>query len=201
MADDFQALIERINEEGLKKAEAEKARILEDARKEASSIIAKAQETADNIVHEAERSADNLKKKGEESLKQASRAVLLELRETLSQRVESTVSGLMKETMDTSRLPAIIGAVCTSYLEKNGSSDDLKVLLNAAQYDELSKAVRASLGQSLAKHVELAPSEQVRGGFKLAFKGSDVQYDFSDAALAEAISAHLGPAISAAIAE
>lgn len=201
MAEEFQALLDRINEQGLKKAEAEGERIVAEAKEQAAKIVADAKSQAADIVKEAERSAEIMVQKGEQSLKQSARSVMLDLRASMEKRVSQAVAGLVKETLDANGLAAVVAAVCKGYVESNGSNDDLQVLLDAHQYAQLEGAVKAALGADLQKNVELTPTDKIRGGFRLVFKGTDVMYDFSDQALAEAISQHVSANIASVISE
>ena len=73
MADELQALLDKINDEGIKKAEQQQQAILEQARQEAARIIARAKEQADTLTANAENNAALLTQKGEEALRQAAR--------------------------------------------------------------------------------------------------------------------------------
>ena len=86
MADDLQALLNKINEEGLKKAEQTKADIIAKAQAEAKGIIKKAQEEADDCRAKAQADSQILVQKGEEALRQAARDMMLSLRQQLHPR-------------------------------------------------------------------------------------------------------------------
>ena len=57
MAEEFQALLDRINNEYLQKAEAEKASILNQAKAEAESIVETARKEAERFRAQAENDA------------------------------------------------------------------------------------------------------------------------------------------------
>lgn len=199
MADELQALLDKINDEGIKKAEQQQQAILEQARQEAARIIARAKEQADTLTANAENNAALLTQKGEEALRQAARDILLTLRNELQTRVRQATADLMRQTLDGDRLAAVIAEVITAYVRDRGSHDDLQVLVPADRLQTLEAAVKARLEQSLRADGRLAPAPGLAAGFKLAFNGSDVLYDFSDQSLAEAVAAYVGPRIAAAL--
>jgi len=199
MADELQALLDRIDEEGLKKAEAKQSALLTQAQKEADAIIADAREQAEKIISEAGREAQLLQQKSEQALRQAARDVLLGVRAALAGRVQQAVGELLRGSLDATGLGAIIAQLCAAYLHSQGEQDNIEVLLGAEQFSALEAAVKAQLAADLQKHCVLTPAKGLSGGFKLVFSGQDVLYDFTDQALAEAIALHLSPRIAGII--
>ncbi len=199
MADELQALLDRIDEEGLKKAEARQSALLTQAQKEAEAIVAEAREQAAKIVSEAGREAELLRQKSEQALRQAARDVLLGVRAELAERVQQAVAGLLRESLDTTDLAAIVAQLCTAYPTNQGEQENIEVFLGAEKFDRLEAAVKAQLAGDLQKQCQLTPSKSITAGFKVAFSGKDVLYDFTDQALAEAIASHLSPRIAGII--
>ncbi len=201
MADELQALLNKIDEEGLKKTEVKRAALLSQANKEAENILDEAREQAEKILADARREAQLLEQNSEQALRQAARDVLLGLRSEMEKRVRQAVENLLKDSLPGKDLAGIISSLCTSYLTGQGEQARLEVLLEPGQFAELEGAVKSSLAEDLRKRCSLAPAKNLSGGFKLVFKGSDVLYDFSDQALAEAIAAHLSPRIAGILTE
>ncbi len=199
MADELQALLNRINEEGLKKADEARTQLIAQAKAEADAIVAKAKEEADATRSQAKADAQILAQKGEEALRHAARDIMLTLRQQLQERVREAALQTVRAAMDAQQLPQIITDVVTNYLAQGGAQDDLQVLLNPEQFETLSQAVSSKLGESLKKHCTFAPTPSVASGFKLVFKDNDVLYDFSDEALADTVAAFVGPRIAAAL--
>ena len=198
MADELQALLDKINDEGVKKAQREQDEILAKARKDADAIIAEAREQAAKITADAQREAAVQLNEGTMKLRHASRDILLNLRANLQNRVHQAVADLMKSTMNGNELASVIAAVITQYIAKNGATDDLTVLVNESQLATLEAAVKAKLIDSLKAHTKFAPGN-VTSGFQLVFSGNDVMYDFSDQALTDTVAAYVGPKLSAAL--
>jgi len=197
---ELQALLDRINEEGIKKAEVERQQRLEAAAAESARLIADAEATAAKLVAEAQREAEALLSKGQASLQQAARDVLLSLRKQLQQRLQLIVKADVKAAMSSSALATILQAAICEFIRSHGTSETLTALISAEQATALEKSVLAGLAADVGAQSELAPVAGLTG-FKLEVKGADVQYDFSDAALAEALAAFLNPKLAAMLAE
>ncbi len=199
MADELQALLDKITEDELKKADEEKGKILAQAKAEADETVRQAKAEAAAIVEAAKKEASMLHQKGEEALKQASRDVLLSLRAELEKRVSQAAESMMKSSMEPKALADIIAKLIAGFIQNDGKTDDIKILLNHDDIATVEEALKAQLGKELQANVTLAPSPAVAGGFKLLFKQSGIVYDFSDKALAETVAAGLGPKLAAII--
>lgn len=196
MADELQALLDRINEEGLKKADEERQAILEDARKEAKGIVAEAKSEAEGIVKEARKQADLLREKGEESLRQAARDVLLSLRQQLEQRVVAVAKDVAASGLSDVSVAPAVASLIKAFAAKEGAESNIEVLLSEEDLDTFAEAVKGALDEDLRERVNLAPVAGMRSGFKLSVSDSSVSYDFSDEALAEALGLFLNDRLS-----
>ncbi|MFA6815462.1 MAG: hypothetical protein WCS73_04120 [Lentisphaeria bacterium] len=199
MAEELQALLDKINEDGLKKTETERDALLSQARVEAAALIKDAKKKSADIIKTAKSEAELLAEKANQALRQASRDMLLGLRSELEKRVSGAVKVLLQENIDTAGWASLLSSVCTAYLKQDGNEDDLTVLVPEKQLDEIEKMVRQSLAKDLQAHCELAPSAKLSSGFRVEIKGSDVMYDFSDKALMGAIAEFVSPHIAAII--
>lgn len=197
MADELQALLDRIDRDGIQRGEEEREKIISAAKDEAASIVSAAQEQAAKLVADAQAETAMMRQKSEEAMRQSGRQILLELRHELESRVHEAVAGLLKSELQTCTVADIITSLCSNYLEKHGNEENLTALVSEGQLESLTAAVKSKLAANLRERVSLAPSRTLANGFKLIFSGSDVLYDFSDEALTEALAAHLSPALAA----
>ena len=197
MADELQALLDRIDRDGIQRGEAEKEKIIAEAKIQAAAIVDEAQKKAAKMVADAKAETEMMRQKSEEAMRQSGRQILLEVRNELQSRVQGAVASLLKAELHPNAVAEIIATLCTNYLAKQGNEENLAVLVPECQLDALASAVKAKLAENLRERVSLAPSKALANGFKLSFSGSDVLYDFSDEALTEAIAAHLSPSLGA----
>lgn len=200
MADELQALLDRITEDGVKKAEAQRMEILAKAKDEAAEIVKKAKDEAEQLLASANREADLLRQKSEQAMLLAARDVKLSLSAELKRQVPQAISALLGQTLQPEGLANVIASVCTSFLKDDGQQSDLQVMLPGAQFNQLVDAVKAQMAANLQTRCEFSPSRMLKNGFKLSFNGNDVVYDFSDEALTAALSEHLSPKLAALLA-
>ena len=193
MADELQALLDRISSEGLDKAEQQSAELLGASRAEASAVLSEARDQAARIVSDAEREQRVLAEKGRESLQQAARDVLLSLRGQLEERIRRVTKAFVGEAMGADVLAGIVAELVRSYVAQHGSESRVEALLNPAQVAELAQALGARLGEELRANCELTPVPTIDAGFMLTFGDQEAVYDFTDEALSEALAAFLNP--------
>ena len=196
MADELQSLLSRINEEGVKKAEAEREGILSEARRQAENIVREAKANAESIEKEARENADLLVQKGRQSLQQASRDTLLSLRMQLQERLRAVVRTSVTEALDAQALADIVVDFIKAYQSQGDQVERLEVLLPEDRLDDLKSTLLNKLGRDLRENTRISPVPDLEGGFRVAVNESDVYYDFSDEALAEVLCTYLNPQLA-----
>ncbi len=192
MTQELQALLERINQEGVSQAQAEKERIIGEAQKEAEKILEKARSEAEKTTEEARKEAELLVRKGEESLRQAERDILLSLGEKLRERMQATV----KACLAADASPEEFGRVIAEFVQRQLQEQDIsEAEVEIPEKDQriLTEHIFNALGQELQDNTVLTPLPSMESGFRLRFDQGDVIYDFSDQALTEALTSFLGP--------
>ncbi len=196
MADELQALLNKINEQGVAKAEDERNRILADATKEAELLRKQAREQAAALVDEARREAELLTEKGRQALRQAARDTILSLREALQSRMVDVARATLGAVAEGGQLADIIGEAIAAYLKHGGKAESITVLVPEKNARLVEEHLLQALGEDLRKNVEIAPVKGLGGGFKISFDKDDVVYDFSDVALADAFCHFVNPRLA-----
>ena len=198
MAEDIQGLLQRIHDEGLKKADAEKEKIISDAKAQADTILKKAGEEADSIVKKAAEEAAGSEARAKAAIKQAARDIILTLKEDLMTRLNKVVRSSVDEAMTSELMGNILIEMVKNYKEKNqGTDPELDILLNSKDLEKLQSALKSSLEAELKKNPAINAGSDFGAGLKIGFKGSDVFFDFSDDALTEIICHYIGPRVAA----
>jgi len=196
MADELQALLNRINSEGIKKTEAEQTQIIKKAETDAQAIIKEAQEKAKHIVAEAEQNAQLQMAKGRESLQQASRDILLSLREVLQDRVQKVARKCVASAMNADVMSDIIRELGKAFAKSGESLEEIELLLSPESLKKLEDVLCKKLADDFKVKPKFIPASHMDGGFKLSFNKADVVFDFSDEALAEAMATFLNPKLA-----
>jgi len=189
MAEELQGLLNRIKEEGISKAEAQKEELLGKAAQEAKDIVERARKEAEDTLRKARSEAKLTLEKGEASLKQAARDILIGLRKSIESELTRTVSLEVAAAMAPQTLVGIIDRLVASFVEKGGKVDGLEVLLSPEDQKKLESLVTERFVARLKEGVTLVPVAGMDGGIKVAVKGESMYYDFSHAAMVQALSA------------
>lgn len=198
MAEDIQGLLNRIQSEGIEKAEAEKKQILENAKQQAEAILAAAKAEAEEIVKNAEAEAEINTNKGKAAVKQAARDVLLSLQADLQNRLEAIVKAGVGAAMTPELMGQIVLKMAEKYLSNPGN-DTVEMLLSANDAAALEAGLKAGLLADIKEKPEIQISSNFSSGLKIGVKGSDLFFDFSDEALTEIICNYTGPKLAAMI--
>ena len=153
MAEELQSLLDKINEEGVRKAEAQRSEIIAAAEAEAKAIRAKAAEEAGAIVKEAKEEAAGLQARAESAVRQAARDILLELQSELQRRITRAVSGASEQALT----PELMAGLIRDLAVKFAAAPDAQLTVLAAAKDvpALETALRASLAASFRTQPKL----------------------------------------------
>jgi V/A-type H+-transporting ATPase subunit E len=194
MADELQGLLDRINQEGLEKAEAEKDRIVSAAKDEAKGIVDKAKADAEQLVADAKREAETLQTSGEAGLKQSARDVIISLEQEIRDTLNNVVKTSAGEALTADRLAAIVMELANAYAGA-GNADSVEALASEAQLAELQSAFHAKLADRFKGGIEIKPVAGIEAGVKVSFSGDALVHDFTSDAVSEMLCAYVNPRI------
>jgi V/A-type H+-transporting ATPase subunit E len=205
-----EALLERLEAEGVKAGEAKAAAIVAEAEAKARAIRAKAEAEASQMIEAARRDAANLERGGREALKVAMRDAVLDLKQALADRFRGEISRLVtRHTLDQDLLREMVLAVAgraaeTAAVDRAGrvtvvlpadaiGLDDLRRDPTELRDGRLGQFVLGSAGELLRQGVTLARSDDLAAGIEVRFEDHDIVLDLSDKAVAAVILEHLQP--------
>lgn len=199
MPEELQSLLEKIQEDGVKKADSEKERILSDAKTEAEKIVADAESKSKEIIKKAEEKAKNDVERAENSIRQAARDIALALNAELRERLTGVAKECVGETMTPEFMGEVILKMEENYLTKSDGEPDLEVLLNKKDLDKMEALMKGAMFKDLKKKPDFSLGHDFATGLKIGFKGDDLFFDFSDEVIAGLICAYVGPKLAAII--
>lgn len=192
MSGDLQHLIERIRSEGVQAAEAEAEEIVAAARNRAGAIVREAEDQALALLAKAEEDAKVFTERSRTTLVQAARDLLL----SVSQGVENIMSELVaeasREALDSDCVKRMLHNL-TENCDLTEGKVDMSVLVSPEQEKELVHFFAELYKQRMAKGIELHASGDILKGFRIAYKNEAVFLDFTEEAVAEALSGLLRP--------
>lgn len=192
-------LIDAIQRDGVDKVRQESEELLKQARAQADGILAAARAQADALLADARQEQGRLEHAGRESLKQASRDLLLKVRKQL----ESLFAALMKEktlaALNEKEIASAIAAMIAGWPpERLGT---IELVLPEKQFAALAGALRKAMAGKIAAGIEIKASAELAHGFRVAEKNGHAYYDFSAESIAESLSLSLNPFMAGIMAE
>jgi len=195
MADELQSLLEKINAEGVKKAEAERAEILAAAKAEAKQIVDAAKAEAERLTAAAEAESATLRQRAESEVKQAARDTLLELKAELETRLNNAVNGAAAQALD----PKLMAEIVKAMVAKFADDPDAEVTVRCAVNERaaLDAALKNALADSLIKTPKVLADHTLTGGLELGTSNGQLYFDFSLEAIGGVVGAYAGEHIAA----
>ncbi|MCG2658938.1 MAG: ATPase [Kiritimatiellae bacterium] len=193
MADELQSLIERIQREGVEKAEAEAAAIVTRAKTKAAEIVKTAEAQAQALLKQADIDAQVYTERSTITLTQAARDVLIAVGQGLESILEEVVRKQVGKALSPETLKAMLGQIAQAYAAHGMAENRLTVLLSLDDQQKLARMVEAGVRDALGQGVDLRADDRIVKGFRISIQDGRVVHDFTEAAIAEAIGALLKP--------
>ena len=190
MAEELQSLIEKINRDGVEKANAEAARIVAAAKEQAAAIVKEAKEEADKAAKTAKEEAGLSAERAKETLRQAARDAVIS--------VEGAVTRLMERLLAANVDAALADPGTASAIV----ADAVKALVGTGEVAAGPKIAAALKAQLAAKqNFTVVMDETLGSGFTVKLDGGRVEHDFTGAAVSAELAKRLRPDLAALMKE
>ncbi|MFH1202004.1 MAG: hypothetical protein V1674_03840 [Candidatus Omnitrophota bacterium] len=190
----LESLIEKIKKDGIQEAKKTSKDIIDQAKLEANQIIEQARRQAQDTAREAQKEAQKSKHNTEDSLRQASRDLILVLKEELAHLFDRILKQEISRDLSPEFLKQLITKMIDKWTPKEGVS--LEVVLSKKDKEDLEKLLLSSLKTEVKKGIEIKIGQTIDKGFSIGIKGENLYYDFTDESILEALKQFLNPAIS-----
>lgn len=184
--EDLQGLLEKINREGVEKAEATAAKIVAEATAKAESLVRNARAEADKAKADAEKAAEDFMSRAKETVRQAARDTVI--------MVESSVKSLLEKLL-------------LKETEKALADENTAAKLVAAAIGEMSGPGEIVCGPALAKALAadlaslgsftVTTDESAGAGFSVKVDGGRVESAFTADVVAGELAKRLRPDLAA----
>lgn len=186
MAEDLQGLLEKINRDGIEKAEAEASRIVLEAEKQAAGIVAAAEAEAAKTREEAEKAAAAYETGAKERVAQAARDIVNETGAAVGKLLEKILAEDVEKALgDESTAVAL---VAQAVKEIAGEAE-----ISAGE--RIAAALKAQLASRSEIKVSIANAP--KAGFTITTDGGRVEHSFTTEAIAGELARRLRPDLAA----
>ena len=188
MAEELQQLLEKIQRDGVDKANAEAAAIVAKAKAEADTIVKKAQEDAAAAEAKGKADAEAYAARARETISQAARDTVLKVKEDVTKLLTQLLAQDVSAALATEAVPLAAAAV-----KELVTGSGAEVAASAKLVD----ALRAQLAAQAQNGVKVVADEMTGAGFTVKLDNGRVAHDFTDAAISEALAQRLRPDLAA----
>ena len=190
MSEEIQSLIEKINRDGVEKANAEAARIVAAAKEQATAIVKEAKEEAAKAAKAAEEEAGLSAERAKETLRQAARDAVIS--------VEGAVTRLLERLLAANVDAALADPAAAAAI----AGEAVKALVGTGEVAAGPKIAAALKAQLAAKqNFTVVMDETLGSGFTVKLDGGRVEHDFTGAAVSAELAKRLRPDLAALMKE
>ena len=180
--EDLQSLLEKINRDGVEKADAEAKKILDEAKAKAAKIVQEAQESAARAKADAEKDSAAYAERAAETIRQSARDITIGVKSAITALLESVLAKDVDRALADEKTATQIVAEAIKDLTGPG-----EIRCGA----KLASALRSQV--SGLKSFTLTVDETLGTGFTVKLDGGRVEHSFTDDVIAAELAKRLRP--------
>jgi V/A-type H+-transporting ATPase subunit E len=166
-------LLEKINREGVEKAEAEAAKIIAEAKAKADVIVKEAAQAADKTLADAEKNAAAFAERAAESVCQAARDTVISVRDAVTAMLEKLLASNVKAALADEKTAAALAAKAL---------EDLCAGAEVSAAAEIADALKAQL--AARGEIKVVTDETVESGFSVKIDNGRIEHSFTGEVIA-----------------
>ncbi|MBP5284771.1 MAG: hypothetical protein ILO34_01520 [Kiritimatiellae bacterium] len=183
MSEDLQALLEKINREGLEKAERDANGLLSKAKAQADAIVAEAKTTAKKLRADGEKAAADYAERARESLRQSARDTIRSVKNAVEEMLGNLLAKNVEKALgDEDAVVALVKKAIASV------AGDAEVAVDGPG---LAAALKAQLASE--KNISVVIDETLGAGFSVRVEGGRVEHSFTAETIAGELMRRLRP--------
>lgn len=180
--EDLQSLLEKINRDGVEKAEAEAARIVAEAQAKADALVKNAVAEAEKAKADAEKSAEASAARAAETIRQSARDVVLGVKDALTALFERLLVQDVDKALSDEKTSAALVAEAIKGLTGPGE---------IACGEKLAHALNAQL--AALGSFTIVTDDTLGTGFAIKLDGGRVEHAFTGEVIAGELAKRLRP--------
>lgn len=196
MAEELQSLIDRIQQDGIAKADAEARRITTTAGEQAAVILRDAETRAKAIVTQAEQDARTFGERADKALEQAARDVVLQVQEAVTQTLQGIVATRVSEALSADTLKQMLLKLVQSYCGREGDCSQIDLLVSPADQAAIVDYFLKEYRDAIDRGVEIHADAGVVKGFRVSIENAQLHHDFTQKEIAGALGRLLRPRLA-----
>jgi V/A-type H+-transporting ATPase subunit E len=194
MAEDLQSLLDRINRDGVEKANSEAKAILAEAKAQADALVRDGQSKADALLLKARQEEKAMVERGQKALDQAARDLLLSLGDAIQSALQAVVLRDLGQALSPDTLRQMLVPIVEAYARQGKGT--IEVLVSPSQQQALADFFLKRFAEEMRKGLQVKADQTVLSGFRVSWVGDKIQHDFTQEALADALGQLLRPQLA-----
>ena len=178
--EDLQGLLEKINRDGVEKADAEAKKIIEAAQAKADALIKDALAKAAQSKADAEKAAAAYSERAAETIRQAARDIVIGVKDSVTALLESLLAKDVEKALGDSAAQI--------------AADAIKGLTGSGEITcgpKLAAALKAQLAAN--GNIKVITDEALGAGFTVKLDGGRVEHDFTAETISTELAKRLRP--------
>jgi len=201
MAEQLQELLERINREGVEKAEKKAEMIISAESKKAEKTVNEAEKQAAGLVDKANRDAAKIQESAEKAIQQSFRNIMISLREEIQKYFDRILCAQLGEELSPELLGEMILVVTKNCAKQISGEKDVQVLVSPADAKKLAGGLIDRFKKEAGAGLTVKPVPGIDAGFMISFDGGESSYDFTDDGLKEILSTYISAQLKKIVSE
>ncbi|MBD3343518.1 MAG: V-type ATP synthase subunit E [Chitinivibrionales bacterium] len=188
-------LTDKIYKEGVEKGEEEAKKIIADAKEKADKIISDAKQEAAKIVVDAENQAQELRRNTESELKLSGQQALSSIKQQILDVLsDNVVDKPISETLSSPQtVKEFLKIIVQNWKVAEQEAPQMELLLPESKREEMEKAFKGGLIDTMKKGMKIDFSRHIKGGFQIGPSGNTFKISMTDEDFAEFFKEYLRP--------
>ncbi len=199
MSEELQSLLDRIEKDGVDKANARAREILAAAEAKAAELIKNGETRAAAFLAGAEEDSKAFETRSARALEQAARDVILSVERSVAAIFARIAAEEVARSLDTATIQGCVATLIDSYTRADAEGIRLAITLTEEQKADVVAYLSQKFQAQLADGVTIAGSDVIGSGFKVAVTDKEVEHDFTGEAVADALGALLRADLAAIV--
>jgi V/A-type H+-transporting ATPase subunit E len=191
MSEELQSLLDRIEKDGVDKANAKADEIVRNAETRASELVKQAETDAAALLARAEEDSKAFEARSSKALDQAARDVILSVERSVAAIFARIAAEEVAASLDTATVQGCVATLIESYTRADAEGTRLAITLDEKQKADVVAYLSRKFQAQLSDGVTIAGSDVIGSGFKVAVTDKEVEHDFTGEAVADALGALL----------
>ena len=199
MSEELQSLLDRIEKDGVDKANAQAAEIVKNAETKAAEMLKNAEAQAAAHMAKAEEDSKAFEVRSTKALDQAARDVILSVERSVAAIFARIAAEAVATSLDIETIRGCVSTLIESYAKADAEGARLAITLSDKQREDVVAYLSQKFQDQLANGVSIAGSDAIGAGFKVAVTDKELEHDFTGEAVADALSSLLRTDLAAIV--